>query len=111
MPVVATLLAGSYFLAVLALPMLLPLVAGSAALAACALALTRRAAPQLSRVMLVLAAWLTAGFGGAWLLRSRPILGLGWIVLALFLAPLPLIPWLYARTFSPPPSCQQDGER
>lgn len=96
----ASVLAAGYLCAALALPVLLPVVAASAAVAACALVLTRRAQPRLARAMVAIAVWLGFGFTGAWLLRDSGVAGLAWVLVALFLLPLPIIPWLYARTFS-----------
>lgn len=105
------LLAGGYLLAALGLPALLPLIAGGAALAGCALVLTRRSTPGLARIMLGIAAWLAVAFAGVWLLRATPVAGLRWILLIMFLLPLPFIPWLYARSFAPPVVSNQDGEQ
>ncbi|MEP0774213.1 MAG: hypothetical protein HRF46_07605 [Acidobacteriota bacterium] len=110
-PGTAILLAGGYLVAALALPALLPVIAGGAALAACALVLTRRRTGGLAGVMLGIASWLAVGFAGAWLLRAAPVAGLGWILLILFLLPLPFIPWLYARSFTLPAGSHQDGEQ
>lgn len=97
-PVISSLLAAWYLIAALALPWLLPAVAGGAAVGAYVLALSRRAQPRLARVMLAIAVWLGFGFTGAWLLRGGPLSGLAWILAALFALPLPVIPWLYAHT-------------
>ncbi len=80
-------------------PLLFPLVLVGAGSGACALALTRRPSRPLRLAVLLLAAWLAAGLAAAWLLRGRPVAGLLWVLLVLFLLPLPVIPWLYARTF------------
>ena len=53
---------------------------------------------DLSTILMVLAP-MAATLAGAWLLSGHPTGGFVWTVAALFLLPLPLIPWLYARTF------------
>jgi len=108
-PLVATVLAACYLIAALALTALLPVVAVAAAVATCAVALARRRQPGLGRGMLAIGCWLGFGFAGAWLLRDAPLGGLGWILAALFVAPLPIIPWVYARTF-PEDDSHQRGE-
>jgi hypothetical protein len=50
-------------------------------------------------VVALVAAWLVLGFGGAFWLRARPFAGLAWVVVVVFLVPLPVVPWLYARGF------------
>ena len=105
-PAVATLLAVGYLLASLVWWWLLPTVAAAAAVAACALVLTRRPHPRLVRSLAVIGAWLAVGFAGAWWLRGVPVGGLGWVLAVLFVAPLPFIPWLYARSFAD----HHDGE-
>lgn len=100
-PLLATLLATGYLLAAVALPGLVPVVGGAAAVAACALTLTRRSAPGLSAVLVGLGVWLGMAFLGAWWLREQPQGGLLWLLLMVFALPMPVIPWLYARTFGP----------
>jgi hypothetical protein len=80
-------------------PVLFPVVVGSAGVATCALALVRRRSRPLLRAIAGIAFWLTIGLGGAWLLRERPLAGMAWVLAVLYLLPLPLIPWLYWRTF------------
>jgi hypothetical protein len=46
-----------------------------------------------------LAVGLGAGLAGVWLLRGAVIAGAVWVLVALVLLPLPLVPWLYHRTF------------
>ena len=87
------------YLASIAAPALLPVVVVAAALAGCALVLVRRPTAALRLVLSSLVVWLAVGLGGAFLLRSRPLVGLAWVVLFLYAAPLPVIAWLYARTF------------
>ena len=100
-PLAASLLAAAYLLAALAWSDLLPVVAGGAAVAACALVVHRRPGPPVRWALGAVAVWLGGGFAGAWLLRDAGVWGLAWLLGALFLAPLPLVPWLYARTFGP----------
>ncbi|MEW6336280.1 MAG: hypothetical protein AB1625_02650, partial [Acidobacteriota bacterium] len=77
---------------------LAPLVA-LAVVATCALALLRRPRSRLYLAMGVIAFWLCAGLAGAVLFQGDSSTGLAWILLALFVTPLPLVPWLYATTF------------
>ncbi len=113
LPVTAAALA----LAVLAapfVPALFPLVLAGGSAAACALALVRRPARGLGVAMAAVALWLVVGLAGAWLLRARALGGFVWVVTVLFLLPLPLIPWVYARTFVEGdirPTPQVSGER
>ena len=79
--------------------MALPAVAVAAVGLSCALVLQARASRALRRVLTALAAWLAAGLAGAMWLGGDPIRGLLWILLVLFLLPLPLIPWGYSATF------------
>jgi hypothetical protein len=80
-------------------PALFPVVIVASSVAACALALARRPARPLLIAVAGLALWLAAGLAGAWLLRGRPIGGFGWVLAVLFVLPLPVIPWVYWRTF------------
>jgi hypothetical protein len=80
-------------------PVLFPVVVGSAGVAACALALVRRRSRPLLRAIAGIAVWLTIGLAGAWLLRERPLAGMAWVLAVLYLLPLPVIPWLYWKTF------------
>jgi hypothetical protein len=81
-------------------PVLFPLVLVGAGSGACALALARRPSRPLRLAVLLVAGWLAAGLAAAWLLRGRPVAGLLSVLLVLFLIPLVLIPWLYARAFA-----------
>jgi hypothetical protein len=101
-PWVATALALGYPAAVAAGPWALAGVTAAAAVAACALALARRPAPRLRAALVAIALWLAAGFVGALLLRGRTLPGFAWVLLVLYLLPLPAVPYLYARTFDPP---------
>lgn len=98
----ACALAAAYGLAVV-FPPLMPVVVVAAVLAACALA---PRAPRLKVALGVLAAWLALAFGAALLWRDAPRTGFALVLLAVFLLPLPLAPWLYARTFA----ARRDGE-
>jgi hypothetical protein len=80
-------------------PALFPVVVGSAGVAACALALVRRPSRPLLLAIAGLALWLVTGIAGAWLLRERPLAGMAWALAVLYLLPLPVIPWLYWRTY------------
>ena len=80
-------------------PVLFPVVLAAAGVAVCALALVRRRSRPLLRAIAGIAVWLTIGLAGAWLLRERPLAGMAWVLAVLYLLPLPVIPWLYWRTF------------
>lgn len=97
-PVLSAVLA----LALLAAPLWLPLspaVAIAGTVAACAIAVLRRPSRSLRLVVAGMALWLLAGHAGAWLLRGRPLGGFAWVLVVLYVLPLPLIPWLYWLTF------------
>ncbi len=79
----------------------LALVCVAAAVAASALALLRRPSRRLRGLLAALAVWLLVSFGGAWLLRGSAASGAGWVLLVVYLLPLPIVPWLYSRTFAP----------
>ncbi len=85
----------------LAAPAAPALAAAAAALLPAALvglaAATRRD-PRLVRVAVLLAAWHGAMLGAAFLLGSSRH-GLPFVLLALWTAPLPVLPWVYVRTF------------
>ncbi|HPC83027.1 MAG TPA: hypothetical protein P5234_07190 [Thermoanaerobaculaceae bacterium] len=89
-------LAAGYLALALFAPALLlaaiPLVMG----AACTLAAGRK--PR-RRAFLIVASWLAIGVAGAWWWRSDPSAGLWWVVGALFVLPLPIVPWVYAAWF------------
>lgn len=98
-PAAAAALAAFYLAAALLAPTLVPIACVAAVVGACSLVLAHRPAPGLRAALAVVAAILFAGFAVAWLLSGHPTGGFVWTVAALFLLPLPLIPWLYARTF------------
>jgi len=94
-------------------PALFPLVLAGASAAACALVLVRRPARRLALALAAVALWLVVGLAGAWALRARALAGFAWVVTVLFLLPLPLLPWVYYRTFvkeDVPPTPQAHGE-
>jgi hypothetical protein len=97
---VATALALAYPAAVAGGPWTLAGVTVAAALSGCALALARRPSARLRAAFAALAAWLAIGLGGAVLLRAHAVWGFAWVLLVVYLLPLPLIPLLYARTFA-----------
>jgi hypothetical protein len=98
-PFLAVLVAGGYLLAATCAPTALAPLAVAAFVVVCGLALARRSTRRAVIALVVVAAWLGAALAGALLLRLDRTAGLLWIVLGLFLAPLPLIPWLYSMTF------------
>jgi len=71
--------------------LLLPLTA--------AVVLRTRPRARLLLGLVALAVGLGAGLAGVWLLRGAVIAGAVWVLVALVLLPLPLVPWLYHRTF------------
>ncbi len=99
---VAMGLALAYPIAVVAGPWALAGVTVAAGGAGCALALARRPSAPLRAALVAIALWLAAGLGGALVLRGHALRGAAWVLLALYAVPLPLIPWLYARTFDHP---------
>ncbi len=92
-------MAAAYLLAALCLPALVPPVCAAAAVSAPWLVLARRASPRLRRTLVAVAVLVLVGLVGAAALAAERELGFLWLVLAGFLAPLPVIPWLYARSF------------
>ena len=98
-PIVATGLALAYPVAVAAGPWALAGVTVAAAVSGCALALARRPSARLCAVFAAIAVWLAVGLGGAILLRAHTIRGFAWVLVVLYLLPLPVVPYLYARTF------------
>ncbi len=97
---VATALALAYPAAVATGPWALAGVTVAAAVSGCALALARRPSARLRAAFAAIAAWLAIGLGGAFLLRAHAVWGFTWVLLVVYLLPLPLIPLLYARTFA-----------
>ncbi len=86
-------------LAAPAWPTLFPAVVIAASLGTCAFVLLRRPSRGVRLVLALVAVWLVVGHAGAWLLRARSLAGFAWVIVVLFLLPLPLIPWLYWLTF------------
>ena len=98
-PVVAVALALGWLAGAVWVPDALGPLTVLAVAAAFGLHVTGRPARRAWLVVALVAAWLALGFGGAFWLRARPFAGLAWVVVVLFALPLPLIPWLYARSF------------
>ncbi len=71
----------------------------AAAVCGCAVALARRPSARLRAAFAAIAVWLAVGLGGALLLRAHAMWGFAWVLLVVYLLPLPLIPLLYVRTF------------
>lgn len=78
------------------------LFVAAASLAPCAVALARRPSRGLQYALALVAVWLVGGLVGALALRGEPLGGLGFVLIVLFALPLPIVPWLYARTFKGP---------
>jgi hypothetical protein len=99
----APALAAALALALLAAPLwpaLFPAVVVGSSIAACALALARRPSRPLLLALAGIALWLALGLAGAWLLRGHPAGGVVWLLAVLYLLPLPVVPWLYWKTFA-----------
>ena len=99
LPVAASVLALGYLVGAFALPFLTLPVTVAAAVGVCFLVLAQRDHPGLRRTIWALLGWLATALGGALVLASRPLAAMAWIIVVVFLIPLPVIPWLYARTF------------
>ncbi|MDD5564072.1 MAG: hypothetical protein PHQ91_10185 [Thermoanaerobaculaceae bacterium] len=111
-PYVAGALALAYPAAVAAGPWALAGVTIAAAVSGCALVLVRRRSARLRAVLAAIAVWLAVGLAGALLLQPHAGGGFAWVLLVLYVIPLPLIPWLYARTFTRSEGAQpQDAPR
>jgi hypothetical protein len=93
----AAALALAYLVAATLAPALLLLLVPLTILAACAPA--ARAGTGGHRALALIAGWLVAALAGAWWLRDATTAGPAWILAVLFLAPLVLIPWLFAHAF------------
>ena len=93
---VAGALAAGYLALALLAPALLLAAIPVAMGAGCALAAGTR---SRRRGAALAAVWLAVGLAGAWWWRSDSSAGLWWVVGALFLLPLPIVPWLYAAWF------------
>jgi hypothetical protein len=109
-PAVAGALAIGYLAFAVALPSGLLVVAAIATVSACGLGLGRRKSTRFSLTLSVLTVWLAVGLGGAALLADRPLGGPAWLLVVLFLLPLPVIPWLYAWTFDRRSAEQKGGD-
>jgi hypothetical protein len=95
----AALLSAGWLVAAVWVPIALAPLVALAVVATCALAALRRPRSRLYLALGVIGFWLCAGLAGAVLLQGDSAAGLAWIVVALFAVPLPVVPWLYARTF------------
>jgi hypothetical protein len=107
-PALAAALALALLVAPL-VPALFPAVLAAWSIGACGLALVRRPSRRLAIAVAGLALWLSAGLAGAWFLRSRPLGGLLWVLVFLYLLPLPIVPWLYHLTFGTGRDAPADG--
>ncbi|HUK11712.1 MAG TPA: hypothetical protein VLW17_00305 [Thermoanaerobaculaceae bacterium] len=107
-PAIATAAAAAY-LAACAFPVPLAGAVVLASVAGCALVLARRPSPALRRALVGIAVWQTLGLAGAFALRARPLGGLAWVLLFLYFAPLPVIPWIYHLTFPREPRTAPPG--
>jgi len=99
-PVVAAALALGWLASALWVPDALGPLTVLAVAAAFGLHVAGRPAGRMWPVVALVAAWLALGFGGAFWLRAQPLAGLAWVVVVVFLVPLPVVPWLYARYFN-----------
>ena len=97
-PVAAATLALAYLLAAVLAPALLVVLVPLTVLAVCAPA-SRTGAFRRRLAIALIAVWLFVALAGSWWLRDATTASLAWILIVLFLAPLVLIPWLFARTF------------
>jgi hypothetical protein len=98
-PVVAGALALGWLAGALWVPDALGPLAVLAVAAAFSLRVAGRPARRAWPAVALVAAWLALCFGGALWFRPQPFAGLAWVVLVVFLVPLPVVPWLYARSF------------
>ncbi|MFI5167475.1 MAG: hypothetical protein ACHQQS_12710 [Thermoanaerobaculales bacterium] len=105
-PLLAGALAIAYLVAILVGAPALAGVTVLCALAGCGVALVRRPSRALRLGLAAVGVWLGVGFAGAFALSHRPLGGFAWVLLVLYLLPLPVVPWIYARTF---PSDQETG--
>ena len=102
-PLIAAGLAVAYPAAVAIGPEALAGVVVLSAIAACSIVIARRPSGGLRLGLAATALWLALGLAGAFVLEAHVIRGFVWVLLVLYFLPLPLIPWLYARTFEGPP--------
>ena len=93
------MLALAYLLAAFIGAPALAVVTILAALAACGTVLARRPSQALRLGLVTVGVWLAVSFAGAFALSRRPIAGLTWALLVVYVLPLPLVPFIYARTF------------
>ncbi len=98
-PVVAVALALGWLAGAVWVPDALGPLTVLAVAAAFGLRFAGRTARRTWPAVALVAAWLALGFGGALWLRSHPFAGLAWVLVVVFLVPLPVVPWLYARSF------------
>lgn len=98
-PVAGVTLAVGFLLG-LVCPVLLPFVTAAALAAAAALALVHRGGRQrrLRLTVMGLGLYLAAVLSLCWWCGKGPVSGLGLVLGLVFLLPLPLVPWLYARS-------------
>jgi hypothetical protein len=78
---------------------LMPVAVSAWSLACCALVLARRNSRPLRRALGAVAAWQVVSLAAALVFADRPVGGLSFVVVVLYLVPLPVIPWLYVATF------------
>lgn len=100
MPLVAAIGAALYLVAALWLPAAFPVLCGLLVSAAGATALRRRRSRRLRLAVVAAGSVVLVGCLGAAWLAAEPVAGFTWLVAGVFVAPLPLLPWLYARSFA-----------
>ena len=110
-PLIAVTLAVAYPAAVAIGPAALAGVVVLSALAACSIVIARRPSAGLRLALAATALWLALGLAGAFVFEAHVIHGFVWVLLVLYLLPLPLVPWLYARTFEGPDQDQRQRSR
>ena len=98
-PAGAATVALGYLLAAWWAPEAMVPVVVAAVTAAAALGVRRGATRARTRAIAAIAAWLAAAMALAWSMRDRPVAALAVLVVGMFAAPLPLVPWLYAASF------------
>ncbi len=100
-PVVGVGLAAGFGAAVV-WPMLMPALVTAATLGVAATVLARRPRARLRWTLAGIAAWQLGACAVAWALAGHAAAGLAFVITVLWLVPLPVVPWLYARTFEDP---------